>query len=386
MSCRPLATSCCALLVLALTCTSAIAQETPPTTQSSLAERLSQGRRLLQSGAHVRAEQIFRAIIEQDPNNAVAQNELGVALFQQGAYKAATVPFRAAVKLDAKLSHAWANLAEAQRLSRDFKRAALSYHRFLQLEKGDRYGVYGLALCFEGYEQFDKALRTLQVAEKASQKDPQLLARINIAVRRVRRLMAEARLPLLERGDAQLMAGRWDDALRMYERGLTETEGDAVLLGRRGIVKAILGDLAAARADLEAALLADPSSAVTRAAYALVLDAQGLVDTPPEAGSGPAMLRADRAAAAFRAFSQVLAAGEDRVASAGRGEAALRLGQVEDALQDFGTAGDAAGTAEIHVLRGDPNAAREAADSIAAGAPPALEDLPVWRRTLLQAR
>ncbi len=354
--------------------------EVPPKIQAILDE----GRRQLQDEAFTKAEATFKRATEQHPGNPILWNELGVATFQRNAPAAAIPAFRKAVKLDPKFAHAWANLAEAQRQAKRYKQAALSFHKFLQLRKGDRYGVYGLGLAFEGYESFDKALKTLQVAERAAANDKRLLARVNRAIKRVQRKMAEAKLSYLDRGDARLAAGEWAEALQLYEKGLKKKKGDAALLGRRGIVKAILGDVAAARSDLKAALLKAPGDEIIRGAYVLLLDYEGAPDPTPAAGTdhGGGMLGADRAALAWRAFAAELAAGT-AAARAKRGEAALRLGLLGDAEEDFAGGGDdpalALGRAELHWIRGQEAEAEEEAGVL----PGSVKDLPVWRRSLL---
>ena len=374
------------LLLLATSISfTATAQNEKKDAPNPLDELITEGRRHLGAGQPGKAEAIFRKATERFPDSAVAHNELGVALFQQGANEAAIKPFQQAVRLDKKLAHAWANLAESQRLSKRFKKAALSYHRFLTIQKGDRYGVYGMGLCFEGYEKFDKALKTLRIAERRSQSDPALLARVNRAILRVREKMAEAKLSLLARGDARLMAGRWKEALTLYEKGLAKKKGDAVLTGRRGISLAILGDLPGARTALEAALLKDPSVEVNRAAYGLVLDAQGVAPAGGDAGDGDALLKADRAAAARLAFARrLLTISNPAGLFAKRGEASLRMGDLKSASGDFlmdsADPMGRSGTAEIHLLRGNAKAAQETVPD----APVAVGDIPLWRRSLLE--
>lgn len=357
----------------------------PPKKPSKAQQLIDEGRRHLSEERFTQAEAAFRAAIKAAPSSAIAHNELGVALFQRGATQAAIEPFTRATKLNKGLANAWANLAEAQRLSGKFKRAALSYHRFLGSNKGDRYGLYGMGLSFEGYESFDKALRTLQVAEKAAEADARLLARIHRSIRRVHEKMAEAKLSLLTRGDARLLAGHWKEAQALYEKGLAEKKGDATYLGRRGMTRAILGDLAGAKADLRSALLADPTEPVARAAFVIVLDHAGEPGLGPVGAgteNGATMLGADRAALAFEAFSRLLESQPDSAkARLWRGEASLRLGLLDQAEEDFGGQGrDAAfGRADVQVLRGKPGEAR--AESPNKSLDPA--DIPVWRRSLL---
>ncbi|MFT5433999.1 MAG: tetratricopeptide (TPR) repeat protein, partial [Myxococcota bacterium] len=353
-----------ALALLTLTAGACPADAAPP--QGATSELIEQARTQLKENDADSAIATLQSALRSAGNSALVHNELGVAYFQKKKYEAAAGEFGQATKLDAKFSAAWANLAETQRLLKKYKHAAVAFHRFLQQNKGDRYAIYGLGLSFEGYGRFDKALRTLQVAEQAAEGDDRLLARINVAFRRVRRKVAQAKMPLLERGDAHLTAGRWAEALGLYEQGLKKAPKDAQLLGRRGLVRAIIGQLPKARADLEAALIIDATEPVARAAYSLVID--GLVG--PQAPSTPAAsgsnaLKSGAAARAFRSFAARLAKEpETNEALLGRGEAGLQLGAIDGAEQDFHAAAGkpgAAGLAEIHWLRGAEAPAKEAA-------------------------
>ena len=351
------------------------------------AQVIQEGRALLHEGKTSQAIDHFRRAATAYPKSALIHNEFGVALFTAGEHTAAIKQLKAATKLDSRLASTWANLGEAQRLTGQFKPCALSFHKFLKFKKGDRYAVYGLALCFEGYQAFDKALRTLTVAKKRAGDDPRLTARVNIAIKRVRSKVAGSRLPLMERGDTHLMAGRWSQALELYQRALKKQKNNPTLLGRRGLARAILGDKEGALLDLEAALLADPAADMARAAYARLLDSiQGGAGAaiPSE---GRDLLAKDRAAAASRAYTSASGADKSASSSAGRGEARLRLGLLEGAVEDFAAAGDdplaVSGLAEVLILRDQVEAAQERVKGID-GAPAHAMDIPAWRRSLIK--
>jgi len=385
-----------AITSILLLCSPVFAQEQTETAPESPADTLiGEGRLHLATGAAGLAEQAFRQAIAADPQSAVAHNELGVALFHQGATEAAIDPLKRAVELDPSLAHAWANLAEAQRLGKQFRWAAVSYHKFLQLKARDPYAIYGLALCFEGYEDFDKALRTLTVAERHADADDQLMARINTAKRRVQRRKAEATDSFLVRGDRHFIARHWDIALQLYQRGQAaeladeaqKTQRDGILEGRIGLIRAIQGELAAAQTSLEKALQAVPTDPVALAAYKLLLDA---LEIPPESPAdnvtGDGMLQVDRAALAHRLLSQALVSAPTKDHLIARGEAALRMGQLDSAMDDFTQATDdprgAAGRAEVLLIREQPEDA--AAELQQVPNAPAPAHLSVWRRSLMR--
>ncbi len=356
---------------------SALAVDAPPT----VAALLEQGREALERKAYSQAEQLFRKALEQAPADPILHNEVGVALFQQGAYAAAQPEFEKATGGDPNFAHAWANLAETLRRLRQFRQAAVAYSRFLGLEKGDRYGLFGLGLAFEGYEAYDKALQTLGIASRAAQGDSKLLARINGALRRIREIAAGGKQSPVARGDAHLAAGRLVDAMAAYERGLREKPDDGVLIARRGLVMAIRGDFAAALVELRKGVLLAPEEPVGRGALAMV-EAEFPSQAPVAAGEPLELVLTDRAALAKKELSQA----EGPALVALRGEATLRLGLVAAAKGDLEAAKDeriaTAALAEVLDLEGDATGAK--AQRARAKSPVGAADLPVWRRSLLR--
>jgi len=387
------------ILLLALPATS-MAQNTPPTTQTETQSKSAQadqfkeliavGRRELSHNAAGKAELLFRQAIKLAPKSAVAHNELGVALFQQGAAVAAVEPFKKATKLDPTLASAWANLGEAQRRIREYKKAAYAFHRFLKLEKNDPFALFGLGVSFEGSQSLKKALKTLNIAQKYADRGDidALSARITQAIQRVHREILDARRPAVARGDDLVRAGRYRDGLNVYINALQERPKDAVLLGRVGLVKAILGEVKGAEESLRAALMNDPAEPVARAAYATLLRFTATEEDTDDLSNerGQALLGADRAALAFRVFAQQLAnAPDDEEARKGHGEAALRLRRLDAAAADFELAGDdvvaLSGLAETQHLQGKTQAAQQTLKRT--GKRISLQHLSVWRQSLL---
>lgn|GEM_PF-6988420 len=388
-----------ATLLLALPATS-MAQNTPPNTETKTQSKSAQadqfkefiavGRRELSHNAAGKAEALFRQAIKLAPKSAIAHNELGVALFQQGATAAAIEPFIKATKLDPKLASAWANLGEAQRRSKKYKKAAYAFHRFLKLQKNDPFALFGLGVSFEGAQSLKKALKTLTIAQKYADKGDfdALSARITQAIQRVHREILDARRPAVARGDDLVRAGRYRDGLNVYTNALKKRPKDGVLLGRVGLVKAILGEVKGAKESLRAALMHNPAEPVARAAYATLLRFTATEVTTEDLSNerGQALLGSDRAALAYRVFTHQLGnAPEDEVARKGHGEAALRLRKLDAAAADFELAGDdviaLSGLAETQHLQGKSEAAKKTLKRT--GKRISLNQLSVWRQSLL---
>ena len=349
------------ILLSTLLCLQAHAQEEQSTIQ--------QARTLLAKDKSQQAIDLLKEALQIEPSNALLHNELGAAYFQRNDLANATVAFASAVKHDPQLAHAWANLGEARRVRKKYRKAALAYSRFLKLRKGDRYGLYGLALSFEGYEAHDKALRTLTIAERESLTDKPLLARINLARRRIQEKAREASLPFLTRGDARFVAGRYKAAASVYAKGVKAAPKDAPLRARLGLALAVMGDTKRAIPQLRAALTIDPNNDVASFAYAKLA-------TRDESNDGLTLsdlIRKDRAALGV---SRAPAAPTTEGA-----EAALRMGRLDDAYTSSPKDRGAPIRAEIHALRGE----WDEADAQLKAEQPTVKgrDVFLWRRSLL---
>ncbi len=313
---------------------------------------------------------LLKEQIQLQPHVALLHNELGAAYLQTGDLRQATSEFLIATKAEPSLAHAWANLGESLRLQRLFKKAARAFHTFLQLSANDRYGLYGLALSFEGYEAYDKALQTLSVAEKEARSDSALRARINQARRRLNEKVKEAGLPALERGDARFVSARYKAALAVYASGLRATPGDATLLSRIGLTYAVLGKVERSITYFEAALRVDPNEAVANFAYPNLKKATATSDGL----SLSDLVRQDRPALLLQRAGST--------PTPPKAEAYLRMGRLDDAQATAPSTGGAAIRAEVHVLRGElKEAEREASSAVIDGD---TEDIPTWRRSLLR--
>ena len=163
------------------------------------------------------------------------------------------------------------------------------------------------------------------------------------------------------------------------------------MLGRVGLVHAVLGDLSTAQKVLEQGLWHAPTDPVARAAYILVRKAQKAATSKPiDTSRGPALLATDRAALAFKVYSLAAAQTPSNTKlQLGRGESALRMGNFTDAMSSFDMAASGgpnkaatAGRAEVYLLKGDQGQAKSTLSE--GGLRINVSDLPVWRRSLLE--
>jgi len=361
------------------------AQSRPPTPdEMDFDQLIAQGRRLLKMHSFSQGEELFRRALKKKPRSAVAHNELGVAMFQQDAVEVAVASFKEAIKIEPKMQHAWGNLAEAYRRAKNYKEGARAFHYFLGLSKGDPYGLLGLGLCFEGYYQLEKSLKTLQIAAKGAREYRLLLSRVHRAIKRVKFKIKEAKLPILRRVDAMILAGQLEEAMGLLGRGM-KSKNQPAFVGRRGLVKAIMGDMNGARTDLESALLGNAKDNVAAGAYVLVLDVLLAGSSPTFDGArAGVLLNEDRPALAYKAFNAALTSGDVKeVYKQGRGESALRMGLFEDAQADLAGTSEqnAAALAELQALQGKNSDAQAGIKK--AKLPLTLAELPVWRRSIL---
>ncbi|MBT9560658.1 MAG: tetratricopeptide repeat protein [Myxococcales bacterium] len=217
------------------------------------------------------ATELLTRAASSSPDDPDLQNELGVALFQQRAFKAAALAFARATKLRPQAPNPWMNLATALRLSGEAKRAAAAYHTYLQLRPMDVHAIYGLALAFLDFADYDKSEKTLVVAERLCDDDDvteglpggsdaaeALLPRIARARERIALERTELGKPVAERADARRLRGDLQGALVLYDQAVMEAPKDLDLLVRRGRTRAAMQELEGARMDYESALAIDP--------------------------------------------------------------------------------------------------------------------------------
>lgn len=87
-----------------------------PVIAQDINQLFEQGNTAQREGRYAEAEAIWRQILETNPDNAIAYNNLGVAYQKQGNLEAAITAYKKAIALDPDYTRAQNNLEEAERL------------------------------------------------------------------------------------------------------------------------------------------------------------------------------------------------------------------------------------------------------------------------------
>ncbi|MEL6109835.1 MAG: tetratricopeptide repeat-containing glycosyltransferase family protein [Planctomycetota bacterium] len=153
----------------------------------TIAEVLSQGWKLHQSGRLREAEQVYRHVIAQAPRNPEAHVYLGIALFDRRSFRESIDSYQEAIQLRDQFPIAWNNLGNSLRMTGD-------------IERSDE--------CFA----------------KALAQDPNYLSVYK------------------NRGTLWVWSGEIEKGLSWYEKGLEIAPKDAELHRNLGVIYLLLGD------------------------------------------------------------------------------------------------------------------------------------------------
>ena len=103
----------------------------------ALMPRIMAGNYFFFNGDAAMAEREFKKVLEADPDNAPAHNNLGNAYLRQGRLKEAISSYKKAVKLDVNLGLAYSNWGYALEALGDFKKAVKLYTIATRVTPGD---------------------------------------------------------------------------------------------------------------------------------------------------------------------------------------------------------------------------------------------------------
>jgi len=186
------------------------------------------------------AEAAYRKALEIDPEFAEAQNNLGVLLRDRGVLEEAIELLEQAAKANPNSAAAHQNLALALEDQNQLERAATEYERALGLAPDDAMtrANYGLLLLRQG--QKEAAARELSKALDG----------------------AKERAALLAIGNGLRRAGDPPGALRAMERAVGLGDATPALLSELALAQRAAGQDKAALATLEQALAKDPKYAL----------------------------------------------------------------------------------------------------------------------------
>lgn len=183
------------------------------------------GNRAMKNGDVELAVESYRTAVEADPEDALAQYNLGFALAHLGRADEAESQFRKAIELDPDYRNAHFNLASTLSKEGRWEEAAEHYRKAYEIDPEDRQAHLELARSLAALGRTEEAAKELEavISEAESYEAP---------------LAAEAHTVLAALLEAQ---GRPDDAAEHYRRAqaldpesIGALRGLAVLLGRQG--------------------------------------------------------------------------------------------------------------------------------------------------------
>lgn len=131
---------------------------------TTAAESLQQGWQQHQAGNVAAAEEIYRHVLQADPNNANAWCYLGIACHDRDRLDEAVAAYRRAIQLQPRFPIAYNNLGNTLRMQRRLTEALTCFDEALRQQPGyvNAYKNKGTALVWEG--RLDEAFRCYQQA------------------------------------------------------------------------------------------------------------------------------------------------------------------------------------------------------------------------------
>ena len=128
----------------------------------SIDELFRQGNAAQATGDYAGAEAIWRLVLQRDPDNAVAYNNLGNALVDQGRYAEAEAAFQEAIRIDSDFALPYYNLGRVLNNRERYAEAEVAYREAIRIDSDFvlAYNNLGNTLLNQGrYEAAEAAYR-----------------------------------------------------------------------------------------------------------------------------------------------------------------------------------------------------------------------------------
>jgi tetratricopeptide (TPR) repeat protein len=257
---------------------------TSPTIQQSL-DLAMQHRR---AGRLREAEELYRAILIQQPDHAVAMHHLGLIASQTGRGEIALELLRKVVVLNPDWPEAHSNLAKVLIEAGQFDEAIAACRRALALSPGFAEAHYNLAICLQKKGQLDEAIIAYRQAialkpdhVKAFTNLGTLLnerGRLDEAIEAFRQAVAidpNAAEPKSNLGNALRDKGQIDEAIAVYRQAISVNPNLPGLFNNLGAALKEKGQLDEAVAVYRQAIQIEPQAADIHLNLALLLLGMG---------------------------------------------------------------------------------------------------------------
>ncbi|MDP1028774.1 tetratricopeptide repeat protein [Sphingomonas sp. KR1UV-12] len=200
----------------------------------------------------------YSKAIELDPTSFWALSNRGITRIQEGDLAGARADLDKAESLDPTYVQIFIGrgmLADAEHRPKD---AIDAYTKALQREPDNGYALVQRAAAYAALGDRDRA-----IADRTAKVNADMAANPDTA------------FPYLDRGNLMLDIGRFDDAIRDFDKALSFEPKNALALADRGMAQAWKGNLDAASNDLDAAFAIDPKNVVALRGRGLVAQRKG---------------------------------------------------------------------------------------------------------------
>lgn len=137
---------------------------TQPVFAQGILELRQQGFAAQDAGNFSQAEQLFRRIINIDPNNSAAHNSLGIALASQGNFAEASTNFRTAIRLNSNSTQAHNNLGNVLNEQGNLPEAIASYRAAIQIDPDYATAYYNLGIVLRKQGNLSEAIASYRNA------------------------------------------------------------------------------------------------------------------------------------------------------------------------------------------------------------------------------
>ena len=223
------------------------------------------------SGDLARAGLLYRAVLEQDPNQADALHYLGVIAMQNGEFDDAARMIRRAVELSPGNPHVRANLGNALLQLGDAEMAAEQYAAALAIDSNLTEVRRNLASALLSLDRTGDALREITEAARKAPRSLEVQVTLGNILSEAGR--SEEAIACFERilsarpdiapihgnlANVLRQAGRMEDAITRYERALSLAPHHAEFHYDLGVAYQVLGERTTAEASFRKALDLDP--------------------------------------------------------------------------------------------------------------------------------
>jgi protein O-GlcNAc transferase len=257
----------------------------------SVDELFRQGVEAQSSRRFLEAEGIWRRVLQSDSNNAVAYNNLGIALKDQGKLDEAIAAFRQAIQIDPKFAYPYYGLGVALQDQGKLDDAIEAYRQAIQIDPKFAFPYNGLGNALQDQGKLDEAIEAYRQAIEIDPKDAFPYNGLGNALRDQGKLEEaiaayqqaiqidpKRALPYNGLGNALQDQGKLDEAIAAYRQAIEIDPKFAFPYNNMGNALKAQGKLDDAIAAYRQAIQIDPKYATPYNGLGAALQDQGKLD------------------------------------------------------------------------------------------------------------